>query len=132
VLAICSLPQISRIRDEPYRTPLMDRVQQTMAEIPAPAVVFFRYSDKCSVHEEPVYNLDACWPDSAPVIRVQDLGPRNAELLRYYAAHQPDRTYYIMDRASGILLPLGYADKAAQAMGVKLQGASRVATADVR
>jgi hypothetical protein len=29
------------------------------------------------------------WPDDAPIIRAHDLGERNAELFRYYAARKP-------------------------------------------
>lgn len=132
LLALFSLPQLNpRVSDEPYRTPLLDRVEQAMAEIPGPAVVFFRFTDRCNVHEEPVYNLDATWPDDAPIIRAQDLGPRNGELLRYYAERQPGRTYYMMDRYTGILLQLGNAQEAAVAMHVPLD-LPRTATADLR
>jgi 4-amino-4-deoxy-L-arabinose transferase-like glycosyltransferase len=131
-LAIGALPQLNaRVHDEPYRTPLLDHVERSLAEIPGPAVVFFHFSRNCNVHEEPVYNMSAAWPDDARIIRAQDLGPRNGELLRYYAIRQPERTYYIMDRQSGILLPLGNAAQAAFALHVPLD-LPDIATADVR
>jgi hypothetical protein len=132
LLAVSSLPQLnSRVSDEPYRTPLLDHVESALAEIQPPAVVFFRFTPGCNVHEEPVYNLQTTWPDDAPIVRAQDLGPRNGELLRYYAARQPDRSYYIMDRRSGILLPLGDAAQAAAALQAPFD-LPRTATADLR
>jgi hypothetical protein len=132
MLAITSLPQLNRhVSDEPYRTPLLDRVEKALAEIPPPAVVFFRYSPGANVHEEPVYNIDVTWPDEAPVVRAQDLGPRNGELIRYYSRLQPERQYYVMDRKTGILLALGDAEQAAATLHVPF-APSRTATADAR
>ena len=132
LLAAASLPQFNRhVHDEPYQTPSLDRTEQVLAEIPAPAVVLFHFSPKCNVHEEPVYNLDVTWPDDAPIIRAQDLGPRNADLLRYYAVRQPARTYYLFDRFSGAVFPLGNVAEAAATLHVDLRVPAS-ATADVR
>jgi hypothetical protein len=132
VLAVASLPQFNRhVHDEPYQTPLLDRTEEVLAEIPAPAVVLFNFTPRCNVHEEPVYNLDVTWPDDARIIRAQDLGPRDGELIRYYAARQPDRIYYLFDRASGQALQLGNAAQAAEALHVRLDFPV-TATADVR
>ena len=92
-------------------------VARALANLPhKPAVVLFHYSAEANVHEEPVYNTDVAWPDDAPVIRAHDLGPRNVEIFRYYAARQPDRFFYRFDRADNSLKPLGYArDLAKQA-----------------
>ena len=61
-------------------------------------------------HQEPVYNTDVAWPDDAPIIRVQDLGPeRNRELAEYYARTQPERSFYRFDRRTFTLRALGKA-----------------------
>ena len=39
--------------------------------------------------------------------RAQDLGPRNAELINYYAARQPGREFYLLDRDSGKFYDFG-------------------------
>ena len=49
---------------------------------------------------EPVYNTSVAWPDDAPIVRAHDLGSRNIELIRYYAEHQPQRTFYLFDRGN--------------------------------
>lgn len=132
LLAIGSLPQFDRhVSDEPYHMLLLDHVERTLARIPAPAVVFFHFTPGCNVQEEPVYNVDALSPDDAPIIRAHDLGPRNGELLQYYALRQPDRAYYIMDCRTGAIYPLGNALQAAVAMHVPLN-LPDLATADVR
>lgn len=132
LFAMASLPQFNKhVSDEPYRTPLLDHVEQALARIPGPAVVFFHFAPGVDVHEEPVYNMDALSPDDAPIIRAHDLGPRNGELLQYYALRQPDRTYYMMDCRTGALYPLGNALQAAVALHVPLN-LPDLATADVR
>jgi len=120
-LAVTSLPQFEPVAvDEAYAMPVLDRVRKTVATIEPPAVVFFRFSDGGNVHEEPVYNIDASWPDDAAVIRAHDLGRRNGELLRYYASRQPGRSYYVYDRRSGQLFALGDAAAAAEALQVSI------------
>lgn len=120
-MAICHLPQVNRhISDEPYGTPLLDHVEKTLAQVPPRAVVFFHFTPGGNVQEEPVYNLQAAWPDDAPIVRVQDLGPRDVEVLRYYAIQQPDRAFYMMDRRSGRMYVLGNAAQAAATLRVNL------------
>lgn len=132
LFAIASLPQVNRhVTDEPYRTPLLDHVERTLAEIPAPAVVFFHFTPGGNVHEEPVYNMATVQPDDAPIIRAHDLGARNGELIRYYALRQPDRTFYMMDRRTGRLFRLGNPIEAAAVLHVPLN-LPETATADVR
>lgn len=124
-LCVMALPELNGLHDE-TKMPVMSAVQETLAKIDSPAVVFFRFTPGCSVHEEPVYNIDAAWPDDAHIVRVQDLGARDLEVVDYYAARQPERSYFIFDRASGELTPLGNARqaeayfraKAAQSPGV--------------
>jgi hypothetical protein len=70
--------------------------------------VLFRYpADGGNPHEEPVYNAKVARPDDARHVRAHDLGDRNVELYRYYAARQPDRVVWLYDRASDRLRPLG-------------------------
>jgi hypothetical protein len=67
----------------------------------------FTYHVGDDFHEEPVYNIDAPWPDDQRIVRAQDLGDRNGELLNYYAQLQPDRMVYRFDRHTLSLEPLG-------------------------
>lgn len=117
-MAVCSLPQVNRrVSDEPYRTPLLDYVEKTLAQVSPPAVVFFHFTPGGNVHEEPVYNLQTAWPDDEAIVRVQDLAPaRDIEVLQYYAIHQPERTFYVMDRRSGRTYAMGNAVQAAAAL----------------
>jgi hypothetical protein len=62
-----------------------------------------------SFFEEPVYNTDVANIDNAPIIRAHDLGPRNVEIIRYYAERQPDRVFYVCDASRPILDRLGTA-----------------------
>ena len=120
-LAIGSLPQVNaQAPDEIYRTPLLDYTREAMAQIPAPAVVLFRFNRSSNTFEEPVYNLDVAEPDDAPIIRAHDLGARDGELLRYYAQRQPSRTFWLFDRGTGNVFELGTADQAARALNVSL------------
>ncbi|MDQ3439211.1 MAG: hypothetical protein M3478_02535, partial [Planctomycetota bacterium] len=61
----------------------------------------FKYRTSENPHEEPVYTIDAPWPDDSPIVRAHDLGrEKNLELLKYYAERQPQRHIYFCDRAS--------------------------------
>jgi hypothetical protein len=75
---------------------------QALAHLPrTPAVVLFRFDPICDPHDEPVYNDDVAWPDDALVVRVHDLGPEeDRKLIDYYARTQPNRVFYIYDRAA--------------------------------
>ncbi len=109
--ALAALPNWSTGNPEDvFRADLLSSVDQQLASLPhRPAVVLFTYDPKRDVHQEPVYNADTAYPDDAPVIRAHDLGPRNTEIFRYYAEHQPDRFFYRFDEAKRILQPLGSA-----------------------
>lgn len=75
-----------------------------------PAIVLFRYQPdepEPGFNLEPVYNWDVASPDDAPIIRANDLGPRDRELFAYYAARQPNRTVYRFDRQNKNLVELG-------------------------
>jgi hypothetical protein len=52
--------------------------------------------------------------DQAPVIRAHDLGEENWRIFDYYARKQPTRFFYLYDRLTRTLTPLGYATELAQ------------------
>jgi hypothetical protein len=117
-LCISDWPGINRlVRDELFNPQSTLRVEQVIASIEHPAVVLFRYEPGYLGEDEPVYNIDAAWPDHARVVRAHDLGERNIELFRYYAAHQPQRIFYLYDRATGRLERLGRATDLADGDG---------------
>jgi hypothetical protein len=108
IASLSMLPELNpKVDDETFRSPMMrvlhDQVDRSDL---APAVILFRYhlelpqtgDNSCKI--EPVYNTDVAWPDDAPIIRAHDLGDRNIEIFRYYAAHQPQRTFYLFDRGN--------------------------------
>jgi hypothetical protein len=85
---------------------------QLPAEVKIPAVVLVRFREYNNPHQEIVYNTDTIWPDDAPIIKAQDLGPeRDGEIIRYYARTQPGRNFYLVDRGLAELkaVPLGTA-----------------------
>ena len=60
-------------------------------------------------HQEPVYNTEAAWPDDNRIIYAHDLAGgdpvasaawwrKNRRLFDYYAQHQPDRLFFLLDR----------------------------------
>ncbi|MDQ3440054.1 MAG: hypothetical protein M3478_06855 [Planctomycetota bacterium] len=100
-MCISVLPEFSRRR--PDVLPPMPTMQFATLELPRlvrpPALILFRFHPDLNYHDEPVYNIDTAWPDDAAVIRAHDLGAeKNMELVRYYAARQPDRRVYTVDR----------------------------------
>jgi hypothetical protein len=108
-----SIPELSGDWQSDWKQTIAPaRVEQVVADnVKAPALVFFTYhSYPQAYHDEPVYNLTTGWPDDEPITRAQDLGPaKDAELIAYYAAIQPDRQVYIIDRDSCALRNLGTA-----------------------
>jgi len=120
-LSAAALPELAPdVYDLAARTAELDIVQLSLADIPEPAVVLFRYSPIRYVHEEPVYNWDVAWPDDAPIVRAHDLGARDGELLVYYAKRQPQRVFYLFDRADEKLTRLGNAAEAAKLLKVSM------------
>jgi hypothetical protein len=111
VLSLRELAEFNRLTlDEPFDPVGLTRVREAIAKLPhKPAVVLFRYDPKIPGDEEPVYNMESAWPDDAAVIRAHDLGPRNVEIFRYYAARQPERAFYLYDRGDDSLSYLGTA-----------------------
>jgi hypothetical protein len=111
LLALGGLPVVRPNLDRYPRSDMLLDVERKLAGLDhVPAVVLFRYeTGGSSIHEEPVYNIDAGWPDDEAVIRAHDLGPRNVEIFSYFAARQPGRFFYRYDRTSRQLTPLGKA-----------------------
>jgi hypothetical protein len=109
-LAVGLLPEIAQRKDDPNAWPAMylSRIELP-TKVQTPAVVLFRYHRGLNFHEEPVYNYDAPRIDDNPIIRAHDLGDRNVEIARYYAEHQPQRNFYLFDRKTGDVTPLGTA-----------------------
>jgi hypothetical protein len=109
-LAVGALPELNGWQDDPVVWPTMHyNYVELPRQVDAPAVVLFRYSPDALVHEEPVYNVDVAWPDDAPIVRAHDLGPRNRQIIEYFARLQPGRRFYRFDRGDGRLTPLGTA-----------------------
>ena len=85
-----------QVSDEPlpssYLRELHDRLRGR------PAVVLFQYSPGDNWKEEPVCNSEVGWPDDAEVVRAHDLGPRDQEIVEYYANRQPDRMFFTVSR----------------------------------
>jgi 4-amino-4-deoxy-L-arabinose transferase-like glycosyltransferase len=117
LLALGGMPVVRPNLDRYPRSDMLLDVKRKLARLDhVPAVVLFRYeTGGSSIHEEPVYNIDAGWPDDERVIRAHDLGPRNVEIFSYYAARQPERFFYRYDRTSRQLTPLGRAVDLARA-----------------
>jgi hypothetical protein len=76
-----------------------DELTAALAARGRPAVVLFRRDQSVSNDFEPVYNLDAAWPDDALVIRAHDRRGENWIIFQYYAHHGPDRAFYLFDES---------------------------------
>jgi hypothetical protein len=99
-----------RLRDGMMEATFVSQIDESLSmAVDAPAVVLFRRAPNENFFEEPVYNTDVAWPDDAPIIRAHDLGPRNGEIIRYYAQHQPERTFYLFDVAGRSVVQIGKA-----------------------
>jgi hypothetical protein len=107
VMAVLSFPEF-RGRDKTSYSDVMQTFAKLSVTIQKPAVVFFRYptGDPMAWRHEQTYNIEAAAIDDQPIIRAQDLGERNIELIRYYAAGQPARKFYRFDQQTKTLSPL--------------------------
>jgi hypothetical protein len=116
--ALC-LPEVCGKPDDPKVSLEMRDFNRQLPNLERPAVVFFRWqrdgddpntlrNPNAWKHEQ-VYNIDSAWPDDSPVVRAQDLGPRNIELVRYYAQKQPGRIFYQYQQDARQLVRLGSA-----------------------
>jgi hypothetical protein len=97
ILCLLSLPEANpKSKDQLFDPALIRRVDAWVDEYQGPpAIVLFAFHPGRPLREEPVYNFTTANPDDARVIRAHDLGPaRNGDILRYYAARQPDRIVY--------------------------------------
>lgn len=112
MFAITDCWELNRsVNDEPFRSTWLRELHDTTERN---AIVLFTFDLDPSapdvvqqISQEPVYNTDVAWPDDATVIRAHDLGPRNVELFRYYAARSPDRTVFRFSRRTGQVVELG-------------------------
>jgi hypothetical protein len=128
-LALTALPEInSSRRDQWFDAPLLRQVDRDLAQIDRrPAIVLFIYDPDRLVHEEPVFNTGAAWPDDAMVIRAHDLGDANARLFAYYAKQSPGRVVYRYDEKDEALKYLGTVAELDRAGAAKTRPASRPA-----
>jgi hypothetical protein len=103
-------PPGNQVSDETFSSPMLEFANQwqDMEQVQKPAVVLFTYHSGSNSKIEPVYNTTSAWPMDAPIIRAHDLGPRNIEIFKWFAEHQPDRMFYSFDPATGALMPLGH------------------------
>jgi hypothetical protein len=105
------LPEGAAHPDEPRVSLPMHAFNHQVPQMDKPAVVFFHSQpdNKSAWRHEQVFNIDAAWPDDSPVVRAQDLGDRDIELVRYYAQKQPNRVFYRFELESRTLTRLGTA-----------------------
>jgi hypothetical protein len=98
--AVAAQPGVNPHATQQFQTPIVSDAREKLAALRAPAIVFFTYDLEGDFDDEPVYNLETPWPDDARVVRAHDLGPRNAELVKYYAAKGQRRAVYVYDQAT--------------------------------
>jgi hypothetical protein len=111
ILSVTETFEFNRlVRDELFDPSGLRDIQNKLEKLEhKPAVVLFHFPPEGNPHEEPVYNTDVAWPDDAEIIRAHDLGEqKNEELYRYYAQHEPNRAFYIYDRADGSIQFRGF------------------------
>ena len=107
-LAAVTLPEFAGEDPAPH-SGAITVFNREAAKIHKPAVVFFRYHTEVPGlwKSEQTYNAQAAWFDDEPIVRAQDLGSRDTELLHYYACKQSNREVYLFDQASQQLTDLG-------------------------
>lgn len=118
-LSLASLPEINPlVKDQYMRPDSLLMANEQLAGLPqTPAVVLFRLGARSNPHEEPVFNLDVADPDEATIIRAHDLGEtEDRKLAAYYARarHEPNRFFYLYDRGTFSLYPMGTAAEGAE------------------
>jgi hypothetical protein len=118
--SVTALPEVNRFMPTPGKpgdgmlegTELSAIREALEVAIERPAVVMFGPRPPAARFKEPVYNTDTAWPDDAAVVRARDLGPaQNPEIVGYYAARQPERTFYHYEWDTGTFRKLGRADE---------------------
>jgi hypothetical protein len=114
-LALSQLPEFTHRPDDPEFHPACIAAARLPERIHTPAVVLFRFHHGNNPHDEPVYNIDVTWPDDARIIRAHTFGlPKDAEIFQYYSERQPQRMFYVLDRADNSLSELGTAQSLAK------------------
>ena len=108
-------PAGQQVDDETFRSPVLRTINVDLpaaSDLRRPAVILVRWHPGDNFFEEAVYNSDVPWPDEASIVRAHDLGvERDRKIVAYYAAHQPERTFYLFDaRASSPIVELGRAN----------------------
>jgi hypothetical protein len=102
-----------QVSDEPLRSALLQKSHDLHGQR---AVVLYKWDSTRNWKEEPVCNSDVAWPDDAEVVRAHDLGPRDVEIINYYAGLQPDRMFFLWDEKADTLTKLGSAADLRQAL----------------
>jgi hypothetical protein len=106
MFCVTSLWEVKQIFPQPQNQPAQDGMLESApigaidrqlipGKVQPPAIVLFR--SMTDFFEDPDYNLDTGSIDREPIIRARDLGPRDIEIIRYYAQHQPQRMVYLCD-----------------------------------
>jgi hypothetical protein len=105
---VVSLPEVIRAKalQDPVVVTPGDIDRKVRQATPGRAVVLLRYDVTNGSRMRP-FNLDAAWPDDAPVVKALDLGDRDGEIIGYYARLQPDRIFFLYDFADDSLTRLG-------------------------
>jgi len=108
---VASLPEVNGLVDEPRVSAPMKNFNLALRTLEKPAVVFFRSrkDNPFAWKHEQVFNIEGAPIDASPVVRAQDLGPRDIELVRYYAERQPNRVFYMYQQEALLLTRLGTA-----------------------
>lgn len=112
LLCVSEWPQFNRLAMDEWLVPPEEAAidsQLAALQKDQRAIVLFHFGPHSDSGFEPVYNTQWLWPDDARIIRAHDLGNRDIELFRYYAAHQPDRAIYRYDRDTNLMTYLGTA-----------------------
>jgi hypothetical protein len=123
-IALANLPEANGGSDDPSRPAgvMSARMLQKIIPPPQSALVLFRYHAGNPVHDEPVYNWSVAEPDDARIVVAHDLGDRDIELIRHYAASQPDRRVYLLDRGDYSVRYLGTAADLGGVKGLQSRG----------
>jgi hypothetical protein len=128
-LAVAASPEVTGVKDSTIRSPVMQAYNRAAKTIARPALVFFTYQKRVKHlwRHEQTHNIDSARIDDAPIVRARDMGKRNIKLINYYAARQPERTFYIFNQKTKQLTRLG---KAAE-IKAKAGATTRATTAPV-
>jgi hypothetical protein len=110
-LTIAQLPEFNRVARDQEWSNSFRKLDTQLERLGGPCIVLFRPSNDERATSLPVYNVETAWPDDARVIRANDLGPRNVELFRYYAARSPRRMVYRYDQNDDSIHELGWANE---------------------